>query len=138
MKIHLQHNDYEALALFRYAMRKFLRFSKTTLGAEAALTPEQYEALLALKAFGNSTGSLNIGELSERLQVKHHTAVSLAGKLVVRKLVARKPSARDRRQVRLKLTAAGDSLLARMAAIHRQEMRIRSVEMIDALVRLQE
>ena len=136
MKPKLKNEDYEALASFRYAMRKFLRFSKITLAAEAGLTPEQYEALLALKAFRSSSG-LNIGELSERLQVKHHTAVSLAGKLVARKLVARKSGARDRRQVNLKLTAAGDSLLARMAAIHRQEMRIRSVEMIDALVRLQ-
>ena len=118
-------------------MRKFLRFSKTTLEVEATLTPEQYEALLALKAFGSSTG-LNIGELSERLQVKHHTAVSLVVKLVVRKLVARKPGARDRRQVNLKLTVAGDLLLARVAAIHRKEIRTRSVEMIDALVRLRE
>jgi DNA-binding MarR family transcriptional regulator len=133
----LQHDDYEALARFRYAMRKFLRFSKTALEAEAALTPEQYEALLALKAFGSSTG-LNIGELSERLQVKHHTAVSLVVRLVARKLIARKPGARDRRQVNLKLTVAGDSLLARVAAIHRQEIRTRSAEMIDALVRLRE
>ena len=136
MKTPLQNEDYEALAAFRYAMRKFLRFSKMALAAEAGLTPEQYEALLAMRACRNSSG-LNIGELSERLQVKHHTAVSLAGKLVARKLVARKAGARDRRQIYLKLTAAGDSLLARMAAIHRQELRIRSVEMIDALVRLQ-
>jgi len=32
VEIHLQHDDYEALALFRYATRKFLRSSKTTLG----------------------------------------------------------------------------------------------------------
>ena len=131
----LQHDDYDALACFRYALRKFLRFSKTTLEAHE-LTPEQYEALLALKAFGSSTG-LTIGELSERVQVKHHTAVSLVAKLVARKLVSRKSRARDRRHVHLTLTAAGNSVLARMAAIHRQEIRMRSIEIIAALVRLQ-
>ena len=41
---------------------------------------EQYEALLALKAFAGPHG-MNIRQLSERLQVKHHTAVSLVDKL---------------------------------------------------------
>jgi DNA-binding MarR family transcriptional regulator len=132
----LRQQDYETLAAFRYAMRKFLRFSKAVL-AEAGLTPEQYEALLALKSFRSST-SLNISELSERLQVKHHTAVSLVGKLVRGKLVARVTGDGDRRHVHLKLTARGDALITRMAAIHRQEMRTRSGEMIEALVRLQE
>ena len=116
-------------------MRKFLRFSRLTL-AEAELTPEQYEALLALKAFRKPAG-LNIRELSEYLQVEHHTAVSLAGKLVARGLIARKPGDADRRQVYLRLTAAGDSLLLLMATLHRREMRTRSVEMIAALVRLE-
>ena len=59
--------DYEALASFRYAMRKFLNFSKRALAAEADLTPEQYEALLALKAYSGPSG-LTVTELSERLQ----------------------------------------------------------------------
>ena len=136
MKTQLKHEDYDALACFRYAMRKFLRFSKTALATEANLTPEQYEALLALKAFGDTSG-LNIGELGERLQVKHHTAVSLVAKLVARKLIARKAQASDRRHIILKLTAAGDAMLARVAILHRREMRTRSGEMIEALVRLQ-
>ncbi len=47
----LHSDDYHALASFRYALRKFLSFSKRALALEADLTPEQYEALLALKAF---------------------------------------------------------------------------------------
>jgi DNA-binding MarR family transcriptional regulator len=135
VKTELQQDDYEALAAFRYAMRKFLRVSKVVL-AKAGLTPEQYEALLALKVSGNSAG-LNIGELSERLQVKHHTAVSLVGKLVAGKLVDRAMGNEDRRCVNLELTARGKNLLKRMAAVHRREMRARSGEMIEALVRLQ-
>jgi len=60
--------DYHPLAGFRYALRKFLRFSKDYLADHARLTPEQYEALLALKAFAPKEGLL-VGELSERLQV---------------------------------------------------------------------
>src|SRR5881394_3992343 len=131
----LSPHDYKALAGFRYAMRKFLRFSKKTLAAEADMTSEQYEALLAIKAFGNTKG-LNIAELSERLQVKHHSAVALVAKLEARGLIKRKAGA-DRRQVNLRLSTAGDSLLARLATIHRNELRTRSVEMIDALVELQ-
>src|SRR5207247_6412095 len=54
--LQLHPEDYEALASFRYAMRKFLSFSRRALAEEAQLTPEQYEALLALKAFSDKTG----------------------------------------------------------------------------------
>jgi DNA-binding MarR family transcriptional regulator len=132
----LRAEDYDALGAFRYAMRKFLRFSKEILNARARLTPEQYEALLAIKTRSGSTG-ITVGELSERLQVKHHTVVSLLDKLVARTLVTRERAARDRRQVRVKLTRRGDSVLARLAKIHRREIRHRSSEMIEVLRRLQ-
>jgi DNA-binding MarR family transcriptional regulator len=132
----LNTEDYAALATFRYALRKFLRFSKEFLAAKAKLTPEQYEALLALKAFSTSNGLL-VGELSERLQVKHHTAVSLTDKLVAQKLATRRRGRSDRRQVYVKLTGAGSKLLTSLAAVHRKEMRVRSSEMIDPLKRLQ-
>jgi len=128
-------DDYEALANFRYAMRKFLNFSKRALAAEAHLTPEQYEALLALKAFAGSYG-LSISDLSERLQVKHHSAVSLVDKLEGLRLVRREHDLLDRRRVFVRLTTAGSRLLAKVAAVHRREMRLRSPEMIEALVRL--
>lgn len=131
----LQPDDYEALASFRYAMRKFLAFSKRALRAEVALTAEQYEALLALKAFSQSRG-LTIGQLSEYLQVKPHSGLSLTSKLVSQKLVSRE-AGDDRRHVFLRLTARGDQIVAKAAAIHRQEMRVRSPEMIATLVRLQ-
>jgi len=130
----LRSDDYDALAAFRYAMRKFLRFSKETL-TKAKLTSEQYEALLAIKSCAGPNG-LNVGELSERLQVKHHTAVSLIDKLVAQKLVTRKRSTEDRRQVCVTLTSHGTSTLTEMAGIHRREMRRRSPEMIKALERL--
>src|SRR6476469_1098991 len=90
----LQPDDYEALANFRYSMRKFLSFSRRVLKTEAGLTPEQYEALLALKACSLKNG-LTIGQLSERLQVKHHTAVSLVNRMEEVGLVRREPNEAD-------------------------------------------
>lgn len=128
-------DDYEALANFRYAMRKFLNFSRRALAAEAGLTPEQYEALLALKAFGGPNG-MTIRQLSERLQVKHHTVVSLVDKLERSRFVRREPGVDDRRTVYVSLTSAGSRVLAKVAVLHRREMRVRSPEMIEALVKL--
>ena len=134
---HLLPDDYEALANFRYAMRKFLSFSKRALAAEARMTPEQYEALLALKACGGTTG-LTITQLSERLQVKHHTAVSLVDRLEALGFVRRTPGVTDRRHVYVRLTAVGARTLSKVAMLHREEMRVRSPEMIEALTRLRE
>lgn len=128
-------DDYAALASFRYAMRKFLRFSKEFLAAKAALTSEQYEALLTLKAFSTEKGLL-VGEMSERLQVKHHTAVGLTDKLVAQRLVTKRRRRNDRRHVYVKLTKRGFELLESLVAVHRNEMRIRSPEMIEALLLL--
>ena len=128
-------DDYEALANFRYAMRKFLNFSRSALAAEAGLTPEQYEALLALKAFGDASG-MTIRQLSDRLQVKHHTTVSLVDKLERSRFVRREHGVDDRRTVYVSLTAAGARVLAKVAVLHRREMRVRSPEMIEALIRL--
>jgi len=136
VKSPLNPDDYKALASFRYAMRKFLSFSRGVLLAEAELTPEQYEAMLALKAFAGPAG-LTIGDLSERLQVRHHTAVALVGKLVGRGLIDRKSGTADRRQVFVRLSSQGNRVLQKAAVIHRRELRERSGEMIEALSRLQ-
>jgi len=133
----LQPDDYEALANFRYAMRKFLSFSRRSLKAEAQLTPEQYEALLALKAC-SLKGGLTIGQLSERLQVKHHTAVSLVNRMAEVGLVRREAGEDDRRQVFVRMTPAGSRILAQVAVLHRREIRLRSPEMIEALLRLRD
>ncbi|HEY4283944.1 MAG TPA: MarR family transcriptional regulator [Chthoniobacterales bacterium] len=129
--------EYEPLAAFRYAMRKFLRFSKELLAIEANLTPEQWEALLALKAFSTNKG-LFVGELSERLQVRHHTAVSLTDKLVRQKLVTRTRGTSDRRKVHVELTRSGAALVNRLAVLHREKLRSLTPELLAALQGLQE
>jgi DNA-binding MarR family transcriptional regulator len=133
----LQAKDYDALGAFRYAMRKFLRVIKEVVAARAKLTPEQYEALLAIKGSSGANG-VTVREISEQLQVKHHTAVSLLDKLEARKLATRKRAAADRRNVNVQLTKSGGLLLARLAAIHHRELQQRSPEIIDALRRIRE
>jgi DNA-binding MarR family transcriptional regulator len=131
----LQIQDYQALAAFRYGMRKFLHFSKKLLNTSVDLTPEQYEALLALKSAASEEGLL-VGQLSERLQVKHHTAVALTDKLVARELVTKERAGQDRRQVYVKLTTSGETLIAALASVHRDEIRRHAPEMIEALTHL--
>ena len=111
--------------------------TKLSLHSYPKLTPEQYEALLAIKSSSEANG-VTVGEISERLQVKHHTAVSLLDKLEARKLATRKRASTDRRNVNVQLTKAGTLLLARLAAIHLRELQQRSAEIIDALRRIRE
>jgi DNA-binding MarR family transcriptional regulator len=127
--------DYHRLASLRYVLRKFLRFSKELLRSEAKLTPEQYEALLAIRAFSTNQG-MTVGQLSERVQVKHHTAVSLTDKLAARKLLTKRKGDGDRRYVYVKLTTRGTKLVAALAAAHRREIRTRAAEMIKSLTEL--
>jgi len=123
------------MASFRYVVRKYLRFSKEFLKSKGKLTPEQYEALLALKAFSTNDG-LTVRQLSERVQVKHHTAVSLTHKLAARRLVTKRRGYADRRRVHVRLTGAGERLVAVFAAVHRRELRSHATEMIRLLGKL--
>ena len=128
-------DDYEALANFRYLLRKFLRFSKDFLKANGNLSPEQYEALLAIRTF-TSIGGLTISQLSERLQVKHHSTVNIVDRLAERKLITREAVKADRRRRQVQLTAEGEKLIDELAVAHRKEIRGRSAEMIKVLERL--
>jgi len=112
--------EYEALASLRYALRKFLRFSEEAAVA-AGLTPQQHQALLAIKGFGQA--SMTIGELAERLQLRHHSAVGLVNRLVLQRLLRRKRAAADRRQVHLVLTPHGEQILEKVSAAHKEQLR---------------
>ena len=111
--------DYRHLAEFRYFLRLFLSFSEDAARA-ASLSPQQHQALLAIRGFG---GKLTVGELAERLAIKPHSAVGMADRLVEAGLAARQTSARDRRQVVLRLTAAGMRKLAKLSKVHREELK---------------
>ncbi len=113
--------EYEALAAFRYALRQFLSFSERA-AARAGLRAQQHQALLAIKGFPGG-GRIGLGELAERLQLRHHSAVGLVDRLVRARLVVRHRNEVDRRQVRLALTARGERLLAQLSTAHREQLR---------------
>lgn len=113
--------EYEMLANFRYALRQFLRFSETA-ARRAGITPQQHQALLAIAGF-HGREQVTMGELAERLQIRHHSAVGLVNRLVAQGLVVRQQDTEDRRQVFVSLTPAGSEILAQLSAAHREELR---------------
>jgi len=113
--------DYEALAAFRYTLRRFLRFSEE--GArEVGLTPQQHQLMLAIKGQPGKEWA-SISELAHALQVTHHAAVRLVDRCEKAELAARGTDPNDRRQVRVTLTPKGEELLARLSYRNRRELQ---------------
>jgi DNA-binding MarR family transcriptional regulator len=126
--------EYETLAAFRYALRRFLSFSEEKIKS-VGLTPRQHQGLLAIKGFPGRE-SITVGELAERLQVRHHSAVGLANRLAAQGLVERVPAEGDKRRVMLALTPRGSEVLEQLAIIHRDELRRIGPELTAAITRL--
>jgi DNA-binding MarR family transcriptional regulator len=113
--------DYARLAAFRRALRRFLRFSEDA-AAGVGLTTQHYQAMLALRACPEER-RLTIAELAAELLIKHNSAVELVDRLVREGLAARQASLADRRKVELCLTPRGREVLAKLAAVHRRELK---------------
>lgn len=126
--------DYEALAELRYALRQFLHFSEDAARA-AGLTPQQHQAMLAIKGFPGS-GRITIGKLAERLQIRHHSAVGLVDRLVSERYVRRVTDKQDRRQVRLALTSRGEAVLEKLSAVHYEQLHRMGPQINRLLTRL--
>jgi DNA-binding MarR family transcriptional regulator len=117
----LTKQDFEELARFRFGIRRYLRFSEETVRRHG-LTPQHYQLMLALKGFpGREWATMR--ELAERLQLRHHSVVELVNRAQKQDLVERAPDPADARVVRVQLTAGGQRALARLSALHRDELR---------------
>ena len=127
----LSRSDYRSLAEFRYQIRRFLHFSEGAARA-AGINPAQHQLLLVLKGIPPGT-TPTIGNLAERLLLRHHSTVELIDRLERRDLVRRAPSGSDRRQVLIDITAKGDRLLERLSLIHRAELRSGGSSLLRAL-----
>ena len=112
--------DFEALAQFRYQLRRFLRFSEQVTQAHG-VTPLQYQLLLQIMGFPGRDWA-TVTELAERLQSKHHGVVALLSRCEELGLVQRRPCTHDLRQVQVHLTAKGESIVRRLAALHTHEL----------------
>lgn len=112
--------DFEALAEWRYQLRRFLRFSEEAAKAQG-LTPLQYQLLLQIRGCKGRSWAL-VGELAERLQLAQHGVVALVSRCEQAGLVERVPGERDRRQVQVHLTPEGQLAVRRVARLHRGEL----------------
>ena len=112
--------DYRSLHEFRYQINRFLHFSEEAARVEG-LEPRQHQLMLAVRA--SSSGEPTVGEVAERLLIRHHSAVELADRLIERGLAERVRTDVDRRQVRIRLTKQGEEKLQRLSGAHRDELR---------------
>ena len=123
-------SDYQALAEFRYHIRRFLRFSEEAARA-ARLEPQQHQLLLALR--GLPGGRTDIGTLAGRLQIQHHSTVELVDRLAAHGMVTRARSEPDRRHVAVELTARGEAALEKLSKAHLEELRRNGPLLVQAL-----
>lgn len=117
----LTKEDFEALARFRFGIRRYLRFSEQTV-RKHGITPQQYQLLLALKGFPGREWA-TVRELADRIQLLHHSVVELVNRAQRQQLVQRAEHPHDARAVRVLLSSEGERVLARLSALHRDELR---------------
>jgi DNA-binding MarR family transcriptional regulator len=130
----LRATDYQALAEFRYQIRRFLRFSEEA-SRQAGLEPQHHQLMLAVKGAPENIEP-TIGYLAECLQIQHHSAVELVDRLVKRGLIQRIRGEEDRREVHVKLTAKGERLLKDLTLYHRNELRTAAPALVGTLKKM--
>ena len=113
-------SDYRRLLHFRTGLRRFLRWSEDQAG-QVGLTGAQHQLLLAVKGHPDRRGP-TIGEVAHYLVLKPHSAVGLVDRAEEAGLVTRVHDGADRRVSRLALTDGGEDLLARLSALHLEEL----------------
>jgi DNA-binding MarR family transcriptional regulator len=127
-------SDYQALAEFRYQIRKYLHFSEKAVQS-AGLERGQYQLMLAIKGMPEDVRP-RIRELADRMQIQHHSAVELINRLEAGGFVRRERGQEDRREVMLALTPKGEKVLAELALHHHEELRSAAPDLVAALRRV--
>jgi DNA-binding MarR family transcriptional regulator len=127
-------SDYQALAEFRYQIRRFLGFSEQVI-KKAGLERGQYQLMLAIKGMPAEVRP-RIRELASRLEIRHNSAVELVNRLEARGFVQRTRAQDDRREVLLALTPKGEKVLAELALHHHDELRSAGPQLVTALRRI--
>lgn len=133
MSDELSTERFRALSDFRYTVRKFQQFSDNA-ARDAGLEPRQHQMLLGVKA--SEDEAMTIGEIADRLLIRHHSAVELVRRTEARGLVTRQRGAEDRRQVFVRLTPEGEASLIALASSHHRELQSAAPELIHSLQRI--
>jgi DNA-binding MarR family transcriptional regulator len=121
MKKKLSDREYQRLARWRAALRRFLRFSENA-ARRAGISPSQHQLLLFVRGFDR--GDPAIGDLAECLQLRHQSAVGLVDRCQRAGLVRRRTDPNDRRRVLVELTSRASRLLDRLTIEHLRELQI--------------
>lgn len=127
-------SDYQALAEFRYQIRRYLHFSEQVI-KQAGLERGQYQLMLAVKGMPAGVRP-RIRELATRMQIRHHSAVELVNRLEAGGFVHRTRAEDDRREVLLALTPRGQKVLSELALHHHDELRTAGPALATALRRI--
>ena len=122
---------YRSLSEFRHQVRRFLRFSEDAARAHG-IEPQQHQLLLAIKGLPKGK-SPTIGELADRLQIKHHSTVDLIDRLEKAGRIAREAGTKDRREVLVRLTAEGERILRALSEEHQTELTKAGPRLMRAL-----
>ena len=130
-KPNLSLEQYRDLAEFRRQIRKFLHFSEAT-AKEHGIEPQQHQLLLTLQGLPEGARP-TIREIASRLFIQHHSAVELVNRLESVGAIARRPGTEDKREVWLRLTPTGRSILRKLAMEHRIELERSGPELARAL-----
>ena len=127
--IHL--TDYQALAEFRYQIRRYLHFSEQ-IARSAGLEPQQHQLLLAIKGLPTNRKA-TIGEIAQRLQIQHHSTVELIGRMTDRGYVERQRDEVDQRRVIVSLTSQGEEILQKLSHTALAELRSTAPALVQVL-----
>ena len=126
--------DYQALAEFRYQIRRFLHFSEGA-ARQAGIEPQHHQLMLAVKGKPDEEQA-RIAYLAERLQIQHNSAVELVDRLVKKGLITRTRGEQDRREVYVQLTPRGERILDELTRHTRSELRSAAPALVASLRRL--
>jgi len=124
-------DELERIAAFRAELRRFVLRSNS-VASQAGLSPQRYDLLLMLKAAGEA----RVTELCDLLQLQQTAVTQLVKRTEEAGLIERRASEADGRVWLLRLTAAGEALLAQVVSAGRGEVGLLSEALHEVDARL--
>src|SRR5207245_9217229 len=100
-----------------------------------ALQPRQYRLLLMLIGLPDGI-ELPIGNVAERLGLRHHSTVELVDRLETRGLIHRERNERHRSFVFVRISPKGESILRRIVASRKVDLKKAGPILVKALTTL--
>ena len=125
----------QALAEFRYQLRRFLQFSERA-AHRVSLHPQQHQLLLQVA--GAPPGhAVSIAYAAWRLGLRHNSVVELVNRSVAEGLLIRARDPQDRRRVGLAITVKSRRILKELSQSHAQELRELGPFLVRSLKRIE-